>query len=140
MHLLNRDSSEGAKSTHIPMIEISGHDLTRKTNRIKRLIGFFPQELALFPTFSAWDKSAFFSLIRPSEPPLKESIVALGLLLAPLVLYLRTMAPDVLDGDSALFQYAPRALAVTYPTGYPLYILLGKLWTPLSLWATSLIA
>jgi hypothetical protein len=113
------------------MIESSGHDLNRKTNRIKRLIGFFSQEPALFPTFSAWDKSAFFSRIRPSEPTLKESIVALGLLSAPLVLYLRTMAPDVLDGDSALFQYAPRALAVTYPTGYPLYILLGKLWTTL---------
>jgi hypothetical protein len=62
---------------------------------------------------------------------LKERIVALGLLVVPLVLYLRTMAPDVLDGDSALFQYAPHALAVTYPTGYPLYILLGKLWITL---------
>lgn len=132
MRPLNRDSGEGEKSTHIPMIEISGHDLTRKTNRIKRLISFFPQELALFPTFSAWDKSAFFGRIyRPSGPALKEGIVALGLLVVPLGLYLRTMAPDVLDGDSALFQYAPHVLAVTYPTGYPLYILLGKLWTTL---------
>lgn len=55
--------------------------------------------------------------------------LVIGLFTISLVLYVKTLAPSVLDGDSALFQYAPHALAVTYPTGYPTYMLLGKLWT-----------
>ncbi len=55
--------------------------------------------------------------------------LALGLFAISLVIYVKTLAPSVLDGDSALFQYAPHVLAVTYPTGYPTYMLLGKLWT-----------
>jgi hypothetical protein len=53
------------------------------------------------------------------------------LFLAGLYVYTSTVAPTVLDGDAALFQYTPYVLGVTYPTGYPLYILLGKLWLTL---------
>lgn len=42
--------------------------------------------------------------------------------------YTSTLAPTVIEGDAALFQYTPYVLGVTYPTGFPLYILLGKLW------------
>ena len=57
--------------------------------------------------------------------------VAFALFALTLVLYLSTLAPSVLEGDPALFQYAPFALAVTYPTGYPVYLLLGGLWISL---------
>ncbi|HEX9925595.1 MAG TPA: DUF2723 domain-containing protein, partial [Anaerolineae bacterium] len=55
---------------------------------------------------------------------------ALGFLifLGALFGYTVTLGPTVLDGDAALFQYTPYVLGVTYPTGFPLYILLGKLW------------
>ena len=54
--------------------------------------------------------------------------IGLVLFLVGLYTYLRTLAPTVLEGDAALFQYTPYVLGVTYPTGYPFYILLGKLW------------
>ncbi len=57
---------------------------------------------------------------------------ALGL--ASFAVYLRTLAPTVLPGDSGEFQFAAPLLGVAHPTGYPLYILLGKLWTLLVPW------
>jgi hypothetical protein len=50
------------------------------------------------------------------------------LFVSALVAYVSTLAPTVLDGDAALFQYTPFVLGVTYPTGYPTYILLARLW------------
>ena len=54
--------------------------------------------------------------------------ISLLLFLAGFYAYTSTLAPTVIEGDAALFQFAPYALGVTYPTGFPLYILLGKLW------------
>src|SRR5947208_5437584 len=48
---------------------------------------------------------------------------------AALLLYVRTLAPSVLPGDYAEFQMCAAVLGVPHPTGYPLYILLGKLFT-----------
>jgi ABC-2 type transport system ATP-binding protein len=42
---------------------IGGYDLAREANKIKPLIGFVPQELALYQTLSAWDNLAFFGRI-----------------------------------------------------------------------------
>lgn len=55
----------------------------------------------------------------------------LGGLLALLAggLYVRTLAPSVMPGDYAEFQFCAAILGVPHPTGYPLYILLGKLFT-----------
>jgi hypothetical protein len=58
-----------------------------------------------------------------------DSLLAAVLFIGGLVAYVSTLAPTVLDGDAALFQYTPSVLGVTYPTGYPTYILLGRLWT-----------
>ncbi len=58
-------------------------------------------------------------------------LIGLTLFMAGLYAYTITLAPTVLEGDAALFQYTPYILGVTYPTGYPLYILLGKLWVTL---------
>jgi len=42
---------------------IGGYDLQREADRVKPLIGFVPQELALYPSLSAWDNLAFFGRI-----------------------------------------------------------------------------
>ncbi len=44
-------------------VTISDHDLIREAKQVKRLIGSVPQELALYPTLSAWDNLAFFGRI-----------------------------------------------------------------------------
>jgi hypothetical protein len=43
-------------------------------------------------------------------------------------LYLRTLAPELLPGDSGEFQLAAWKLGLAHPTGYPFYLLLGWLW------------
>ncbi|MCX7683182.1 MAG: DUF2723 domain-containing protein, partial [Anaerolineae bacterium] len=44
-----------------------------------------------------------------------------------LAAYVRTLAPDVLYGDSAEFQTLAYTLGVTHSTGYPIYLLLARL-------------
>ncbi len=58
--------------------------------------------------------------------PLSLSLVALGL-------YLRTMLPSVGQADTFEFQVVVPRLAIAHPPGYPLYVLLGKLFTLLPL-------
>lgn len=53
----------------------------------------------------------------------------LVLFFASFALYSRTMPPSVLDGDSGEFQHMAYYLGVPHSSGYPLYILLGKLFT-----------
>ena len=53
--------------------------------------------------------------------------------LAVLALYLRTLLPSVGLADTFEFQVVVPSLAVAHPTGYPLYVLLGKLFTLLPL-------
>jgi hypothetical protein len=43
--------------------------------------------------------------------------------------YALTLLPGVSVGDWAEMQKAPAALDVPHPTGYPTYVLLGKLWS-----------
>ena len=43
--------------------------------------------------------------------------------------YLLTLAPDTSWGDSSEFILAVHSLGVPHPTGYPLYIILGKIFT-----------
>jgi ABC-2 type transport system ATP-binding protein len=58
-------------------VTIGGYDLARQINQIKPLIGFVPQELALYPTLSAWDNLAFFGRIYGLRgTALKERIAA----------------------------------------------------------------
>src|SRR5690349_12233028 len=52
-----------------------------------------------------------------------------ALTLGALVLYTLTLAPSVMPGDYAEFQFSAAILGVPHPTGYSLYILLGKLFT-----------
>ena len=55
-------------------------------------------------------------------------LFALALFLASLALYVRTAAPGLLDGDEGEFQTNIGILGVSH-TGYPLFFLLGKLFT-----------
>ena len=48
-------------------------------------------------------------------------------------LYAVTAVPGPFDGDSGEFQYMPRLLGLPHPTGYPIYLLLGWLWSWLPL-------
>lgn len=70
-----------------------------------------------------------FPLLPLPSPLPWDGLVAAMLSIGGLVAYVSTLAPTVLDGDAALFQYTPSVLGVTYPTGYPTYILLSRLWT-----------
>ena len=61
--------------------------------------------------------------------------VALVIFIAALALYVRTLAPSVvaLFDDSLEFQLVAYQLGIAHPTGYPLYTLLGWLFTRLPL-------
>jgi hypothetical protein len=50
------------------------------------------------------------------------------------VLYQRSLAPGLLFGDSAEFQMAAWLGGFVHPTGYPLYLILGYVWTHLLPW------
>ncbi|MBN1811739.1 MAG: DUF2723 domain-containing protein [Anaerolineae bacterium] len=53
--------------------------------------------------------------------------IALAVGICGLVMYVRTLAPDVLYGDSAEFQALTYTLGTTHSTGYPIYLLLARL-------------
>ena len=57
-------------------------------------------------------------------------LLALALFVASFALYARTMAPGLMDGDEGEFQINIYRLGVSH-TGYPMFFLLGKLWTML---------
>jgi hypothetical protein len=46
-------------------------------------------------------------------------------------LYASTLAPTVLSGDGGEFQFVPYLAGIAHPTGYPLYTVLGWLWSHL---------
>ena len=53
--------------------------------------------------------------------------IALVLAILALAAYVRTLAPDILYGDSAEFQCLAYTLGITHSTGYPTYLFLGRL-------------
>ena len=59
--------------------------------------------------------------------------LVLGAILLPAVVYLRTMPPTVYGLDSAELSVGAYTLGLVHPPGYPLYLLLGKLFTFLPL-------
>jgi hypothetical protein len=65
------------------------------------------------------------------EQPLTRFDALLALLVGglSLALYIRTLAPSVLTGDSAEFQVLAYQVGIAHTPGYPVYILLAKLFT-----------
>ncbi|MGC9397075.1 MAG: glycosyltransferase family 117 protein [Anaerolineae bacterium] len=53
--------------------------------------------------------------------------IALTVGICGLALYVRTLAPDILYGDSAEFQTLAYTLGMTHSTGYPIYLLFARL-------------
>ena len=51
----------------------------------------------------------------------------------PLIVYCLTLLPGIGYGDTAEFQWVAPTLGLAHITGYPLYTLLGWVWTHLPL-------
>ena len=68
---------------------------------------------------------------REHSPHLSQTDILLAFLIgvAALALYVRTLAPSLLWGDSAEFQTLSYTLGMTHPSGYMTQIMLGKLFT-----------
>jgi hypothetical protein len=64
--------------------------------------------------------------MRLASPPNRQ--IAAILFALVLGLYLRTLAPGLLDGDAGEFQFAAWRWGLAHPTGYPLYLLIGGVW------------
>jgi len=77
------------------------------------------------PTTSA----AGLHLASTARGALPDQMVVLVLAAASGLVYLRTLAPTVVAGNSAEYQYTSFILSIPHSTGYPLYTLLGKLFT-----------
>ena len=67
-----------------------------------------------------------------SDRPLRSArLIAVSLFILSLIFYTLTLAPSVVTifDDSLEFQLVTHQLGIAHPTGYPLYTLLGKLFT-----------
>ena len=60
-------------------------------------------------------------------PDKTDYLIALAVGVCALAAYVRTLAPDVLYGDSAEFQTLAYTLGITHSTGYSIYLLLARL-------------
>jgi hypothetical protein len=63
--------------------------------------------------------------------PWLDTVIGTGLAIVALGIYLATLAPTVLEADGGEFQFVPWLPGIAHPTGYPLYTLLGWLWSHL---------
>jgi hypothetical protein len=66
---------------------------------------------------------------RLAPLPWTDLLLALPIGIAALALYIRTLAPSLLWGDSAEFQTLSYTLGMTHPSGYMTQIMFGKLFT-----------
>jgi hypothetical protein len=73
----------------------------------------------------------FMAAGRRAWERLGDGVMVIGLFAASLALYVQTLAPSVaaLFDDSLEFPLVSYRLGIAHPTGYPLYTLLGKLYT-----------
>src|SRR3989337_3601938 len=97
-----------------------------------------------FTNVLSWRGVSFWRVMEealPDSPATSQPNIRLGLILKePLwqaavcalvafAVYLRTLAPTVMWYDMGEFATAAYVLGIAHNTGYPLYILLGKLFT-----------
>jgi len=57
-----------------------------------------------------------------------DALICFGIFLSTLTVYILTLAPTVYFGDSGELTAAAYNLGIAHPPGYPLYLLLGKLF------------
>lgn len=65
--------------------------------------------------------------VRPSEPAISPSLIAGTTALLSLSAYTLTLAPTFYNLDSAEFAIGVHTLGIVHATGYPLYLLLGRI-------------
>lgn len=56
-----------------------------------------------------------------------DALIASVVSLVALAMYVRTLSPDILYGDSAEFQTLAYTLGITHSTGYPVYLIIARL-------------
>ncbi len=66
---------------------------------------------------------------RPRAGVSTAKLAAVGAFAVAALLYVRTLLPGVSFGDWGDAELTPARLGIMHPTGYPLYILLGKLFS-----------
>lgn len=100
-----------------------------------------PLALLLLYVLSPWPRSdlawavLFVALVccfvlSTRDRPLRFAwLPEFSLFLIALALYVATLAPGILPADSGEFQFVTYVLGIAHPPGYPLYTLLGKLFT-----------
>lgn len=71
--------------------------------------------------------SAMSGRVRRAPGP--GTLAALAVFGLALLIYLMTLLPGPSFGDWAEMQFIPSQLGIPHPTGYPLYVLLGKLFS-----------
>ncbi|RME49537.1 MAG: DUF2723 domain-containing protein [Caldilineae bacterium] len=69
--------------------------------------------------------------VKPSFSRRTEYLPAARVVVIALVAYTATLAPTVLLADGGEFQFVPWLPGIAHPTGYPLYVLLGWLFSHL---------
>jgi hypothetical protein len=67
--------------------------------------------------------------LQPVHFDLKDKIIGLSIFVSCLTVYIFTLAPTIFFGDSGEFVTAAYNLGIVHPPGYPLYTLIGKLFT-----------
>lgn len=67
--------------------------------------------------------------LRARPEPFLRFLFAAAVGLAAFAVYLATLSPTILSNDAGRFQIAVPLLGTGHPTGYPTFILLGKLFT-----------
>ena len=94
---------------------------------------FWPQRAPLVAAGVATLAALVWLLSReiPSLSRWAESLADGATFAVALVVYVATAAPDVLPADAGEFQLAAALLGVPHPPGYPLYTMLGYLFTRL---------
>jgi tetratricopeptide (TPR) repeat protein len=58
----------------------------------------------------------------------KDAYICAGIFLLTLIVYMLTLAPSVFFGDSGELTAAAYNMGIAHPPGYPLYLMLGKLF------------
>lgn len=76
-------------------------------------------------------------IARPFAARWGDLLIAAMAAASVLGVYAVTAAPSVAAGDIAELQYIPHSLGIPHPNGYPVYILLGWLWSKLPLGALA---
>jgi len=81
--------------------------------------------------YSRHEKDAPYSMKNSNPFTRYDLLLVTAIFFASMTLYIRTLAPGLLYGDSAEFQTLAYTFGITHPNGYPVFVLLMRLFTAL---------